>query len=491
MERLVTEGATASSASNELSARDRVRAKRNARKRRKTLKIAAIVIGVVGVTLTAYSLGFTYFSSHYYPGTLVAGIDAAGMTEDELVRSLDDHVSSYAATIGNGSFELSFAGTDVDLSCDSHKIASDLMMFQDASSWPVGILGSIGRAESPELSFDAAKLAAIVDPAVATYNETARQPVAATLVLNAAKDEFSIKDEVDGTALDSAHVNETAANVVLQGGTTIELTDADLVQPTHRASDEATQAALGKANKVFDLTIPIAHGQDTLLSIGAKTFVPWLTVNDDLTLGVNADEAAHWADDILWQSSDYADDENVFAVDTAKFASDLSAAVAAGTGAPLQVPYATTPRYLPGGGALNPAGWNATYGRYIDVNKSAQVATLYDATGRVLWETPVTTGCVAWGKDTPSGEFAIYDRKTDFVLIGYDEDNDGKPDYEHHVDFWMPFNEGIGLHDASWRSVYGGTEYLESGSGGCVNVPLDAIRELYAMTHENEVVIVH
>ena len=42
-------------------------------------------------------------------------------------------------------------------------------------------------------------------------------------------------------------------------------------------------------------------------------------------------------------------------------------------------------------------------------------------------------------------------KEADAVLRG-DKQEDGSYGYEQPVDFWMPFNGGIGLHDASWRS---------------------------------------
>ena len=38
---------------------------------------------------------------------------------------------------------------------------------------------------------------------------------------------------------------------------------------------------------------------------------------------------------------------------------------------------------------------------------------------------------------------------------------------------------GIGIHDASWRSQFGGKIYLTSGSHGCINTPLDNVIKLY------------
>lgn len=478
--------------SQETSARDRVREKRNARKRRKTRKIALITLSIIGAILLVYSLGFSYFSSHYYPGTRVAGIDAAGMTEEELSKAIDKDAASYVAHVSDGTFNLAIAGSDIDLTWDAQKVAKTLMTVQDASAWPAGIAGANAR-EQADLGFvfSEEKIKALVDPAVAAYNETARQPVAATLVLDDDSGEFQIVPEKNGTALDAAAVCDTVATSVRQGNTNVKLTQAQCIQPTFKWGDEATQQALERANETLTSEIPVARGQDKLVTLPAKTFTSWLVVQDDLTLAIDQEKAAKWAEEYLWQSTDYSDDANVYVIDTAAFAKALSATITAASQEPVQVPYTTVPRYLSGGGALNPTPWNAELGRYIDIDKKNQVACLYDATGKVLWETIVTTGNEAAGNGTPLGTHSIYDKKTDFVLIGYDKDNDGKPDYENHVDYWMPFNEGIGLHDAAWRSEYGGQEYLENGSGGCVNLPHDAAASLYAMTHENEMVVVH
>lgn len=478
--------------SQETSARDRVREKRNARKRKKTKKIALITLAIIGSLLAVYGAGFSYFSSHYYPGTNVAGIDAAGMTEDELAHAIDSAAASYVVKAGDGSFSMEVAGTDIDLTWDAGKVAGTLMVIQDASTWPAGVLGANAR-EQTDLGFvfSEEKLKALVDAAVAAYNETARMPVAATLVLSDDGSEFVVKPEEDATALDSAAVLGAVASSVRQGATEVQLGQAQCIQPAFRKDDVAVREALKRANKTLTLSIPLARGKDTIMNIDLASCASWLFAQDDLTLAMDQEKAASWAEEYLWQKADYSDDANVYSLDAKALASVLSSAVTAALAEPVQIPFVTTPRYLSGGGSLNKAGWNAERGRYIDVNKKEQVATLYDATGKVLWETVVTTGNEAGNDGTPTGTFAIYDKKTDFMLIGRDMDNDGQPDYEHHVDFWMPFNEGIGLHDAPWRSVYGGEEYLEHGSGGCVNLPREAAVAIYAMTHENEVVVVH
>lgn len=35
------------------------------------------------------------------------------------------------------------------------------------------------------------------------------------------------------------------------------------------------------------------------------------------------------------------------------------------------------------------------------------------------------------------------------------------------------------MHDATWRNEFGGQIYIENGSHGCVNLPLDAAAAIY------------
>jgi len=43
----------------------------------------------------------------------------------------------------------------------------------------------------------------------------------------------------------------------------------------------------------------------------------------------------------------------------------------------------------------------------------------------------------------------------------------------------MHFYGGCGLHDASWRSDFGGSIYKTDGSHGCVNLPASFAAALY------------
>lgn len=86
---------------------------------------------------------------------------------------------------------------------------------------------------------------------------------------------------------------------------------------------------------------------------------------------------------------------------------------------------------------------------------------------------PITSGKA--GFDTVKGNFAIYQKmrgmrlRSPFPGIYYDS----------YVDFWMPFFQGYGLHDASWRTVYGTMDYPSVGSHGCVNIPYNYVQQIF------------
>ena len=64
-------------------------------------------------------------------------------------------------------------------------------------------------------------------------------------------------------------------------------------------------------------------------------------------------------------------------------------------------------------------------------------------------------------------------------------------DYASPVTYWMPFNGGIGMHDATWRSTFGGKIYLNAGSHGCVNMPYQKAGSVYNNVSAGYPIVVH
>lgn len=55
----------------------------------------------------------------------------------------------------------------------------------------------------------------------------------------------------------------------------------------------------------------------------------------------------------------------------------------------------------------------------------------------------------------------------------------------------MPFAGNVGIHDATWRTEFGGNMYQWDGSHGCINVPYDKAAAIYANIEVGMPVVVY
>lgn len=121
---------------------------------------------------------------------------------------------------------------------------------------------------------------------------------------------------------------------------------------------------------------------------------------------------------------------------------------------------------------------------YIDIDIEKQHVILFE-NGRKIMESDCVTGTPNRARETHKGVFQINYKQRNRVLRG------SQRLYASFVNYWMPFDAGIGLHDATWRGQFGGTIYKSSGSHGCVNLPLSFAKKLYKRVYAGETVYVH
>lgn len=119
---------------------------------------------------------------------------------------------------------------------------------------------------------------------------------------------------------------------------------------------------------------------------------------------------------------------------------------------------------------------------YVEVSLSDQ-HVWYIVDGDVYLESDCVTGNYG-SADTPKGYFSVNAKVSPCTLKG--------DDYTSYVTYWMPFiGGGWGLHDADWRSSFGGSIYKGNGSHGCVNLPPSVAKKMYAKMEVGTPVIVY
>ena len=76
--------------------------------------------------------------------------------------------------------------------------------------------------------------------------------------------------------------------------------------------------------------------------------------------------------------------------------------------------------------------------------------------------------------------YKVKGKTTDYTMRG-EKNSSGNWSYQVHCNYWIPFaaEDTIGFHDLTTRSDWSSTAYLDNGSHGCVNTPLDKVKELY------------
>ena len=132
----------------------------------------------------------------------------------------------------------------------------------------------------------------------------------------------------------------------------------------------------------------------------------------------------------------------------------------------------------------------------ITISLKEQVLRAYDHGKQVFW-TYVTTGRP--GLETDPGTFKVYTKNSPWTM--HSPWPKGSPYWypDSKVQMVMWFNGGDGIHDASWRSVYGPGTNLphydptgeDVGTHGCVNVPYHNMVWLWNWTPMSTPVVVY
>ena len=107
---------------------------------------------------------------------------------------------------------------------------------------------------------------------------------------------------------------------------------------------------------------------------------------------------------------------------------------------------------------------------YIEIDYTNQHLWYYKD-GSLVVDSDLVSGNLNNGNGSPDGVFKVISRQSPATLKG--------EDYESDVTYFMPFAYNVGLHDASWRSSFGGSIYKNGGSHGCINLPYDAADTIY------------
>ena len=324
------------------------------------------------------------------------------------------------------------------------------------------------------------------------------EPYRATITYNADAGQFEGVDGVSGDApiYDKAATKLSSAVKEMKKKAELE-SSTGYVEGEKAADSDAVKKALKEADAYLDVTVTCnfnpATGEPATETVAKEQIAQWLIVgNDGLTVSLDGENMATYCTQL-------AQKHDVSKKKTGKFKTT--------SGDTIDVPVASSGQTVDGNNLyesiyeaidgkksttveavyseakVEETGEFVTYGgNYSEVDLTNQMVYVYKD-GMQVVASQCVTGCIAKGHGTPTGVYSIFSMDKDRYLRG-----DG---YKSWVNFFVPFNGGIGFHDASWRSTFGGNIYLYSGSHGCINMPYSEVKKQLANVSMGETVRVN
>ena len=462
------------------------------------LPLAALLFlcGVAGL--------YTYrYQQRFLPGTTIAGVDCANMTALEAAQALKEAVSVTKITLGDSSGEL-VAEIPVTAFVDEGKLDDAALNAFNSQKENAGLFDWLlpGQHPCPAAFFRSVteEQAAQVLEAAVYKDQPLIAPADACIELT--DEGYEIIPEEPGTTINM----EVCAAALAEGLRAMKtiwpapdaiIAEKAFVRPKITADSPTIRKMANELDSylLLPVTIDFGDGETYTLTAGDIISACDITIRksrvkcapdperiraliDELTDkygydGVNAKfrHAESTRPYVYYRVGD-----NGWTLDRAALTDRVYTALSKREGAVLKPSYDYT------------WYWKSFYARsrlgdtFIEISLDNQYLWAYKD-GELIVETPVVTGNIAQRCDTRRGFFRIAYKVTDVTLRG--------PTWDDHVDYWMPFDGEIGLHDSSWRSTYGGDIYLNDGSHGCVNTPLKAMRLIYRYFDSNDVVIVY
>lgn len=448
--------------------------------------IAALCVAVpVLILATVYIVGLGRYQSCFLSGTVIDEVDVSGMTIPDLQEQIGKYSLKVIERQADGTaLEEEILGKDIGISYISTEPLEEILQEQNSYLWFLG-----GRAvyETKALPFyEEAALEEKIDALRGFQKDFIKEPEDAYITdyvpgsgfqlvaedkgnrLNRNKTIEAIKAAVDGLA---EEVDLEAAGCYDEPKVTLE--DAGLKKTYEKLQGYANAVityTFGTQREVLDADTIVGwvvrRGNRMVLDRElVKEYVSSLRKKHDTVFHKRKFRTSYGAE-VTIDQGDYG-----WWMDTEQETEELIAMLNRGeSGERVPVYKQTAASYD-----------DPDYGNsYVEINLTAQHLFLYQ-NGVCVLESDFVSGNPSRGNATPAGIYGITYKQRDATLNG--------ENYSTPVSFWMPFNNNVGMHDATWRTEFGRNIYMTNGSHGCINLPYSVAQEIYGYVEKDTPVI--
>lgn len=460
---------------------------------KKKVIIAVIVIIVcVCVGFIAYlnSDSYKYKATHLPKGTVINGVDCSDMTKDEAVKAVTDKWDSQTfKVIRNGKTVAKFPMKGIQYDIDK-KVAGFIgdgfydVLKKHAGSDKKEHTISMKITDSKAFDRKVMKNKFLDIP----YKVKTKDAY-----IDMRDTNFNIVPEVYGDNVDKKMVAGKIDKLIAKGDFKFNFVPKDNIDVPEIKKDDKVlkdEIKFDKKHYTQNFIYEKFNGEYKIRPIDIKKMRP---VDKDGNATINEKEIEKFMKTLAWNVNTQYFDRKFkstnagmitvyggtygYALDKKKEAKQLAKDLEANKDFKREPVFAQKPYYT---GKDKHDGHGDIGDSYAEVSIGSQTLWLY-VNGKQVLATAVTTG--RSGNDTEKGVYYIEYKQRGATLSG--------PDYSNKVAYWMPFNGDQGCHDATWRSDFGSSGYVTSGSHGCVNMPYYEAAAMYSKVERGFPIVVH
>ena len=435
-------------------------------KRRKKIVIG-IIISICTLLLIYFGIAI-YFMNHFYFGSVINCINVSGKSVEEVNKQMASELQTYTLNLKErGGKNEQIRASEVGLKYNSDGQFKNLKDKQNPYKWISAFFNTEASEMIEGIKYDKELLKGRVDKLACFDSSNIIEPKNPSFKYT--DKGYVIVGEVDGNKVNKDILYDRVSDAILKEETTINLESIDCyVKPQYTSNSQKIIDTKNILNKYVFSKITYTFGEYKEILDGS-TINKWLTVDENLKVTFDEKEVKNYIDALANNYSTLGKERNFvsssgntinvgggdygWSINRDKETQSLTRAIKEGQTISKEPAYTQT--------ALS-HGNNDIGNTYVEIDLTKQHLWFYK-NASLIAQGDVVTGNVSANHTTPGGIYKLKYKQKDAVLRGQG--------YAAPVTFWMPFNGGIGIHDASWRNEFGGKIYKTDGSHGCINSP--------------------
>lgn len=441
-------------------------------------KLFIILGSVVGAVLVIYVGLSIFFMSHFYFNTTLNGKNVSGYSADKVFDNWEDEIGNYSLRIvESDGTESELKGSDIDMVLQWDDTIAKMISKQNGFAWPAKLFNPDQNTSEAIVTFDEDKLDSALDGFSFMDKSKQIDPVDATVSDYDKNDGYTLVESVPGTAIDKPALKENIEKALYGLADTYQITEGNgYLAPKIANDDEKLLAAIDTMNKYAGSEIDYEIGSEKE-TLDINTFADWLSINDNEKVEIDEEKVADYVAELGTKYNTYGKSKQLatsygttitmsnchygWKIDAETEAAAIVDDIKGGEKVTRDLNYQYT--------AASHTG-NDYGNSYVEINLTAQHLYLYK-NGSLVIDSDFVSGNPSKGNATHTGVFGVTYTERNATLKGQN--------YATPVSFWMPFNGNEGMHDATWRSSFGGSIYKRNGSHGCVNLPYSVAQTIF------------